>query len=237
MDGALPQMGRALRARDPFGFPLEFFHEIGQVDSQLQRFDLQRGAPIMRIDHFNLHSPAVEDDVRVLAAPRLPLLGVHLHRRRPADERLAGAWLFRKPGVHDVALTLGRGPRLHHVGVWVAEPGGVLRTCDQLAAAGASAAIERGPGRHGVSNAFFVYLRDPDGHRIELYACDYYTGDPDHRPLRWSVADPRCRSFWGAVAPDSWYEESTELLGADGRLIPTLAASLDERRARTQVMA
>ena len=54
-------MGRALRAWDPFGFPLEFFHEIGQVDSQLQRFDLQRGAPIMRIDHFNLHSPAVEE--------------------------------------------------------------------------------------------------------------------------------------------------------------------------------
>jgi catechol 2,3-dioxygenase-like lactoylglutathione lyase family enzyme len=155
----------------------------------------------------------------------------------PADERLAGAWLFRKPGVHDVALTLGRGPRLHHVGVWVSEPISVLRTCDQLAAAGAGAAIERGPGRHGVSNAFFVYLRDPDGHRIELYACDYYTGDPDHRPLRWSVADPRCRSFWGAVAPDSWYEESTELLGPDGRLIPTRAASLDERRARTQVMA
>ena len=45
------------------------------------------------------------------------------------------------------------------------------------------------------------------------------------------------RSFWGAVAPDSWYEESTELLGPDGRLIPTTAASLDERRARTQVMA
>ena len=43
--------------------------------------------------------------------------------------------------------------------------------------------IERGPGRHGVSNAFFVYLRDPDGHRIELYACDYYTGDPDLKPL------------------------------------------------------
>ena len=60
-------------------------------------------------------------------------------------------------------------------------------------------AIERGPGRHGVSNAFFVYLRDPDGHRIELYACDYYTGDPDHKPLRWSVSDPRCRSFWGAA--------------------------------------
>jgi len=237
VDGALPQMGRALRARDPFGFPLEFFHEIGQVDSQLQRFDLQRGAPVMRIDHFNLHSPAMEETFAFWQRLGFRCSEYISTDGDPADERLAGAWLYRKPGVHDVALTLGRGPRLHHVGVWVAEPGGVLRTCDQLAAAGFSAAIERGPGRHGVSNAFFVYLRDPDGHRIELYTCDYYTGDPDHRSLRWSVSDPRCRSFWGTVAPDSWYEESTELLDADGRLIPTVTASLDERRARTQVMA
>jgi 3,4-dihydroxyphenylacetate 2,3-dioxygenase len=237
VDGALPRMGRALRAQDPFGFPLEFFHELGQVDSQLQRYDLQRGAPIMRIDHFNLHSPAMEETFAFWQHLGFRCSEYISTDGDPSDERLAGAWLYRKPGVHDVALTLGRGPRLHHIGVWVAEPGGVLRTCDQLAAAGESAAIERGPGRHGVSNAFFVYLRDPDGHRIELYACDYYTGDPDHRPLRWSVSDPRCRSFWGAVAPDSWYEESTELLGPDGRLIPTMAASLDERRARTQVMA
>jgi 3,4-dihydroxyphenylacetate 2,3-dioxygenase len=235
--GAEPGQGRALRVQDPFGFPLEFFHDMGQVDSQLQRYDLQRGAPIMRIDHFNLHSPAMEETFAFWQQLGFRCSEYISTDGEPEDERLAGAWLFRKPGVHDVALTLGRGPRLHHVGVWVAEPNGVLRTCDQLAAAGESVAIERGPGRHGVSNAFFVYLRDPDGHRIELYTCDYYTGDPDHRPLRWSVADPRCRSFWGAVAPDSWYEESTELLGPDGRLIPTMAASLDERRARTQVMA
>ena len=94
-----------------------------------------------------------------------------------------------------------------------------------------------GPGRHGVSNAFFVYLRDPDGHRIELYACDYYTGDPDHPPLRWSVTDPRCRSFWGARAPDSWYDESSLVLGPDGEPAEMSEAGVDERRARTEVMA
>ena len=29
--------------------------------------------------------------------------------------------------------------------------------------------IERGPGRHGVSNAFYLYLRDPDGHRVRVF--------------------------------------------------------------------
>ena len=66
-----------------------------------------------------------------------------------------------------------------------------------------------------------MYLRDPDGHRLELYTCDYYTGDPDHVPLRWSVNDPRCRSFWGTRAPDSWYDESSTLLGPDGEPVPT----------------
>ena len=238
VDGALLGMGRALRARDPFGYPLEFFYDMEQFPSQLQRFDIQRGAPVMRFDHFNLHSPAPEETLAFWQELGFRCTEYISTDAEPADERLAGAWLMRKPGVHDVALTLGRGPRLHHLGLWVSEPASVLRACDQLAAAGVSATIERGPGRHGVSNAFFVYLRDPDGHRVELYSCDYYTGDPDHRPLRWSVSDPRCRSFWGTKAPDSWYEESSELLdGATGGLVPTTDANLDERRARTQVMA
>ena len=180
VDGALDGMGRALRAHDPFGYPLEFFYAMDEVPSQLRAFDAQRGAPVLRFDHFNLHSPEPEEAFAFWQA-----LGFRCSEYISTDgedERLAGAWLLRKPGVHDVALTLGRGPRLHHLGMWVAESIGVLRACDQLAAAGHSAAIERGPGRHGVSNAFFVYLRDPDGHRVELYASDYYTGDPDLRP-------------------------------------------------------
>jgi 3,4-dihydroxyphenylacetate 2,3-dioxygenase len=228
-------LGRVLRAQDPFGFPLEFAHAMEQVGTQMQRFDIQRGAPILRLDHFNLHTPAVEDTFAFWQA--LGFRCTEYISTDGVDERFAGAWLARKPAVHDVALTLGKGPRLHHLGMWVAESIGVLRACDQLAAAGNSAAIERGPGRHGVSNAFFVYLRDPDGHRIELYASDYYTGDPDHQPFRWSVTDPRCRSFWGAVAPDSWYQESSLLVDANGGLVATREADLDERRARTQAMS
>jgi 3,4-dihydroxyphenylacetate 2,3-dioxygenase len=228
-------MGPALRAWDPFGFPLEFFHEMAQLPTQLQRFDIQRGAPIMRLDHFNLHCPDAEG-----AFAFWQELGFRCTEYIATDsepERITGAWLTRKATVHDLALTVGRGPRLHHLGLYVGEPMGVLRACDQLAAAGFTAAIERGPGRHGVSNAFFVYLRDPDGHRVELYACDYYTGDPDLRPLRWSVSDPRCRSFWGARAPDSWYDESSLVLGPDGAAVETSDASVDERRARSEVMA
>jgi 3,4-dihydroxyphenylacetate 2,3-dioxygenase len=235
VDGELEGMGRALRAWDPFGFPLEFFFEMRQFETQLQRFDVHRGAPIMRMDHFNIHAPRCEETLAFWQ--ELGFRCTEYISTDPPDERITGGWLARKPTVHDIALTVGRGPRMHHVGLFVAEPAGVLRTCDQLAGAFRSDVIERGPGRHGVSNAFFVYLRDPDGHRIELYACDYYTGDPDHRPLRWSVNDPRCRSFYGTRAPDSWYEESSAVLGPDGAPVGLEDAVVDERRAWSEVMA
>jgi catechol 2,3-dioxygenase len=219
--------GKALRVLDPLGFPLEFFHQMQALESNTQAFHLQRGAPILRFDHVNLHVPDGEK-----ACALWQELGFRVTEYISTDgepEQLTGVWLRRKPTVHDVALTVGKGPRLHHFAMWLAEPAGVTRACDQLAAAGHAHAIERGPGRHGVSNAFFVYLRDPDGHRIELYTCDYYTGDPDHPPKRWSVNDTRCRSFWGTRAPDSWYEESSTVLDLDGRVVDTSDARVDER--------
>ncbi|UGS35292.1 3,4-dihydroxyphenylacetate 2,3-dioxygenase [Capillimicrobium parvum] len=227
-----PGQGRAIRVQDPLGFPLEFFHDMDRVDSNTQAFHLQRGAPILRFDHLNFHSPDPEAAFRFWQ--ELGFRATEYISTDGEDEKLTGAWLRRKPTVHDVALTAGTGPRLHHFAMWLAEPSSVLRVCDQLAAGGWVEAIERGPGRHGVSNAFFVYLRDPDGHRIELYTCDYYTGDPDHPPKRWSVTDPRCRSFWGTRAPDRWYEESSVVLDLDGRVVETRAAGVDER---TEIMA
>jgi catechol 2,3-dioxygenase len=231
LDGEHAQ-GPTLRVQSETGFPLEFFHEMEAAEPQLQQFHAQRGAPIMRIDHFNLHVPDVERDFAFWR--ELGFRCSEYIATDDEDERVTAAWMLRKPGVHDVALTSGRGPRLHHVGMWVADMMSVLRACDQLAAAGYAAHIERGPGRHGVSNAFFVYLRDPDGHRVELYSCDYYTGDPDHAPLRWSVKNPLCRSFYGTRAPDSWYEESSLVRDLDGGLVDTHEGALDER---TEIMA
>ena len=90
--------------------------------------------------------------------------------------------------------------------------------------------IERGPGRHGVSNAFYVYLRDPDGHRIEIYTSDYFTGDPDEEILRWSVNDMRRRDFWGASVVPTWYSEAADVLDLDGKVSPvrTIDAATSE---------
>lgn len=69
--------------------------------------------------------------------------------------------------------------------------------------------IERGAGRHGISSAFFLYILDPDGHRIEIYCSDYQTVDPDLEPIKWDLKDPQRQTLWGAPAPRSWFEHGS----------------------------
>jgi catechol 2,3-dioxygenase len=220
--------GKAVRVLDPLGFTIEFFHEMSRTERLLQRYDLQRGAQPMRIDHHNIQVPDVQR-----AFDHWTSLGFVLTEYIAEDDEedtLVAAWLRRKPTVHDVALTPGVGPRLHHIGVWVADTDAVLRTADTLAAGRYLSSVERGPGRHGVSNAFYLYLRDPDGHRIELYTYDYYTGDPDFIPIRWSVTDVQRRSFWGGSVPvpESWWAESSTICDLDGRPVPLSEPTLSE---------
>jgi catechol 2,3-dioxygenase len=106
------------------------------------------------------------------------------------------------------------------VGITVKDEMAVIRLCDSLASAGLADSIERGPARHGISNAFFVYIRDADGNRVEFYTSDYLTTDPDFKPIRWSLDDPRRQTLWGPPPPRRWFEESMAVESiADGSMI------------------
>ena len=133
------------------------------------------------------------------------------------------AWMRRKPTVHDTAMTGGDGPRMHHIAFATHEKHNILAICDKLGALRRSDAIERGPGRHGVSNAFYLYLRDPDGHRVEIYTQDYYTGDPDNPVVTWDVHDNQRRDWWGNPVVPSWYTEASLVLDLDGNPQPVVA--------------
>jgi 3,4-dihydroxyphenylacetate 2,3-dioxygenase len=221
--------GPALRFSDPFGFTVELFYAMDAAERQLQRFELYRGATPMRIDHLNLFVPDVASAHRYYTEQ----LGFHCseYTETAADPpQVWASWLYRKPSVHDVALMNGAGPRVHHLGFWVPDQQSVLRACDILAAKGEVEALERGPGRHGISNAFFLYLRDPDGHRIELYSGDYLTADPDFEPIRWRLDDPRRQTFWGHSAPLRWFTEASSVLSIDGSVpVATVEPTLADR--------
>lgn len=199
-------IGRTLRAHDISGIPLEFFAEMPTVDRMLQRYDLYRGAKIQRIDHVNCAVP----DVQKAYDFYVNQLGFRCSEYTDTEEgELWAAWLYRKPTVHDQAFMSGPGPRLHHFAFSLTDRLSLLDCCDVLASLGYADSIERGPGRHGLSNAFFLYLRDPDGHRVELYTGDYLTIDTDIKPIRWDLNNPLRQTFWGHVAPDCWFNEAS----------------------------
>jgi catechol 2,3-dioxygenase len=206
-----PYQGRTLRTTDPQGVPLEFYHRMDRLTPIHQKYGLYRGARPLRVDHCNCFSPDVGAAVEFYNS-----IGFRLteYTATEDEDTLWAAWMHRKGGVHDVAFTNGAGPRLHHIAFWVSSPLAIIDFLDLLATTGYVSQIERGPGRHGIANAFFLYIRDPDGNRIELYSSDYLTVDPDHEALRWDLHDPQRQTLWGAPAPRSWFEEGSEFAGA-----------------------
>ncbi len=217
----VPHQGRTLRTADPFGMPLDFYARMDQRESMIRRYAEYKGARIQRIDHINCFTPDVQASYEFYNE-----LGFRLTEYTETDDpdpKFWAVWMHRKGNVHDLAFTNGRGPRLHHIGVWTASALDILHICDVMASSGFLANMERGPGRHGISNAFFLYTRDPDGHRVELFTSDYLTVDPDLEPLRWSLRDPQRQTLWGQPAPKSWFEEGSTFAGVAMRE-PALAA-------------
>ncbi|HWH25982.1 MAG TPA: 3,4-dihydroxyphenylacetate 2,3-dioxygenase [Pseudolysinimonas sp.] len=228
-DGFVKGIGDAVRVEDPLGFPYEFFYETTHVERLAWRYDLYTPGALVRLDHFNQVTPDVPRAVR-----HYQDLGFRVTEDIQDDEgTVYAAWMRRKPSVHDTATTGGDGPRLHHVAFSTHEKHNILAICDKLGALRLTDSIERGPGRHGVSNAFYLYLRDPDGHRVEIYTQDYYTGDPDNPVVTWDVHDNQRRDWWGAPVVVSWYREASLVLDLDGNPQPVIVRTDNSEEAVT----
>ncbi len=214
--GVEPGQGAALRVMEPNGHPVEFYHEMEQLDlfdesGRLKRLPMRfthkdKGIPPLRIDHVNLRVANVDHALRYWRDELNFSVSEYVER----DGETFAAWTRRFPGTHDVALvTAAVGPALHHVAYTVQGPAEIVRTADLLADAGYLDAIEYGPGRHGLSNAFFLYIRDPDGNRMEIYTGDYLR-DLDMPPIKWTWEDfdQKGRLWWGPAFPQRFMETS-----------------------------
>ncbi len=210
---AEPGQGPALRVQEPNGHPIEFYHAMKQIDlydeeNRLLRLPMRfvhkdKGIPPLRIDHVNLRVANVD---RALQYWR-DQLDFSVSEYVERDGETFAAWTRRAPGTHDVALVKEKGAGLHHVAYIVQGPAEIIKTADLLADAGYRESIEFGPGRHGVTNAFFLYIRDPDGNRIEIYSGDYQR-DLDLPPVKWTWEDydQKGRLWWGANYPERFLE-------------------------------
>lgn len=217
--------GRTLLTSDCHGMPIEFYHKMERLKSIHQKYELYCSVKPLRIDHFNSYSPNVDESVAFWGE-----FGFRVTEYTEDEEsgKLWAAWTHRKGNIHDMAFTNGTGPRLHHTAYWVPTPLNIIDLLDLMSTTGYLGNIERGPGRHGISNAFFLYILDPDGHRIEIYCSDYQTVDPDLEPIKWDLKDPQRQTLWGSPAPRSWFEQGSIFNGkapreADLKATPIIA--------------
>jgi catechol 2,3-dioxygenase len=174
-----------------------------------------RGAAATRIDHAQVH---VTDPGAY--AGFYTELGFRISEYATAtgtpDAPLQGVFLARKGDMLDLVAFVNRGPRLHHVAFTVHDASIKLpAVCDRATSLGLRDCIDYGPGRHGLAPQQFLYLTDPDGHRIELVSYAYQLLDPEIEPVGWALDDPQGVTQWGPPPPASWWEQASPFRGVD----------------------
>ncbi|HEX4107345.1 MAG TPA: VOC family protein [Solirubrobacteraceae bacterium] len=191
--------GEAIRFLLPEGgdHPFEIYYDIEKPllpEERRSRLKNQtakswaRGASVRCIDHVNLWTANPEPPAEWMANE----LGFkHREMVRLTAGPMVGTWMSVTSLVHDVALfgnPSGDTGRFHHVAYYLDNWQDVLRAMDILAEE--NIPVDLGPGRHGISQAFFCYVKDPgSGHRVELFSGGYHIFDPDWEPVVWNETE------------------------------------------------
>jgi catechol 2,3-dioxygenase len=201
-----PHQGRTLHATDPVGTPLELCATMPVMPRMITKFTAHRGGCALRIDHYQILTPEVRHACEFYMAMGFRL-SEYIAPRGTTD--LRGVFLQRKGNPHDIVFFNGAGPRLHHFAFLAPEAHHLLHACDVAGELGYGSAVERGPGRHGPGHALFVYFRDPDDHRVELFNTHYQVMDIENEPIAWDPSDHNVSFPWGLPARRAWFEEAT----------------------------
>lgn len=220
-DGDIGQ-GASFRFRMPDGHQMELVWDLEYYQApEGQRSPLRnrpqrrplRGVPVRRLDHVNCFVSQVEPHEAFLCEA----LGFKVRETKIGRDRLkVGSWLSVSPLVHEIAVMrdgTGQGNRLHHVAYWHGYPQHLYDVAELCMDWGVR--IEAGPGKHGTTQAFFLYLFEPGGNRVELFGdTGYLIFDPDWKTVVWDVAnesDLYHSTIWiGApTMPQSFYTYGT----------------------------
>ena len=204
----VPHQGRTLHVTDPAGTPLELCATMETRPRLHIDFGAHQGASVKRLDHFQVLTPDTYGLCAFYSA-----LGFRNSEYLEHGEELLGAFMYRKGTCLDLAIVKGSGPRLHHFAYTVSESHDIFTACDFAGIQGYGDAVERGPGRHGPGGMLFAYLRDPDGHRVEVFNSHYQTIDIEIEPVRWDAAAVSTNARWGLPAVEKWYFEASEFAG------------------------
>ena len=203
-----PFQGRTLRLRDLAGIPIELCASMPTQPRLHDKPHLHRGAGALRHDHVQCLVPDVPAAGRFYTDIGFRISDYFVDR--PEDEEPFGLFMFRKNNPHDLVLLTRPGPQLHHFAYIVSDVHKLFLALDVAGAIGFARSLERGPGRHGQGHAFYVYFRDPDGHRVEILPPPIQIIDLDDKPTRWHSGN---RFTWDFPPPNKWLHEATPFQG------------------------
>jgi catechol 2,3-dioxygenase len=197
---------------------LDYFDAPPELKSKLRNRPSKRpirGVPIRRLDHVNV----MVSDLPKNRAFMLDVLGFKLREQKIGEGGVeVGAWMSVSPLVHEIAMmrdAAGGHSRFHHVAFWYGAPQHLLDIADIFSER--DVRIEGGPAKHGTSQAYFLYVFEPGGNRIELFGdTGYLIFDPDWQTVVWDVAnevDLEKSSIWfGGQLPKSFYRYGTPVM-------------------------
>ncbi|HEY5857563.1 MAG TPA: VOC family protein [Aldersonia sp.] len=204
-----PYQGRTLLVSDPIGTPLELCATMQTRPRKHIDFADYHGAHVQRLDHYQILAPDTYESCAFYSE-----LGFRNSEYLVGDEdTMIGAFMYRKGTCLDLAIVTGVGPRLHHFAFTVSESRDIFTACDFAGLAGYGDNVERGPGRHGPGGMLFAYIRDPDGHRVEVFQSHYQTIDIETEAIRWDATALATNARWGLPALQKWYVEASNFTG------------------------
>ena len=207
--------GPAYRYRAPGGHLHEIFWEVERFKpspeqvspfpNRAQRY-VPRGAGVRCIDHVTIATADPEGDInwyrdtlnhRYMEYTVIP--------DRP-DFVVFGLLTYCERS-HDLGVVWDASPvpaRINHVAYFVETRSDLLRVADVLL--NQDVAIEFGPGKHGMGEQDYLYIRDPAGFRIEINAGGYRIYEPDWEVVRFEPQQGSNVFYKNLAMPTSMFE-------------------------------
>ena len=229
--------GEAIRFLLPGGgHPIELYYDIERpIAPKNLRSSLhgnssrRRGLGVQRIDHLNVQTSAENmGEAESWLRRSLGLKRREAMMRPDSPDVPMVSWLSANSKLHDIAIgasMTGQDAQFHHVAFSLESLGDVLTAVDQVRDLGIQ--VDAGPGKHGVGQGLYLYLRDPgSGYRVELYSGGYLFFDPDHEPLDWWPEEFGYAMTWYGDNPlvnaGTTYLETMPVSGLDVSATPTI---------------
>lgn len=210
--------GEAYQFTTPDGHLMELFYDVEYYKAKenektklLNRTTKRpdRGVPVRRLDHINLmtSNPGKDTDFMMDA------LGFRLREQIQDNGNVVGSWISVSNLVHEIAFMPEPNKmqgKLHHLCYWYGIPQNLYELADLLR--DNDVFVEVPPNKHGISQAFCMYVYEPGGNRIELFGdAGYLILDPAWEPVIWEMKDvPGNGDTWiGTAFPESWWVRGT----------------------------